>query len=128
MIRFPYKAIVVRGTRSGGSETVYRPLIPVLLHGPAGYEDLRGLVDTGSDDTLFPDDLVRSLGLVLNPNEHAVIAGIEGSMTVVRYGMVDLEIPGQGGGYRWSARVGFHAGPRIVLGHSGFLEFFYRQL
>jgi hypothetical protein len=124
MIRFPYKASTVRGTRGGASETIYRPMIPIVVYGPDGNYEVMAWVDTGSDDTLFPDNLIRRLGVVLNPNEHAVIAGIEGSMTVVRYGMVDLEIPEQGGGYRWSARVGFHAGPRIVLGHCGFLEFF----
>jgi Aspartyl protease len=99
-------------------------MIPIRVIGPAGDDDLRALVDTGSDDTLLPDSLIGLLGVALRPGDQAVIVGIEGSTTVVRYGTVDLEIPGAGGGYRWSARVGFHASFRVVLGHIGFLEYF----
>jgi hypothetical protein len=42
----------------------------------------------------------------------------------VRYGTVAGGARGGGGGYRWSARVGFHAGFRVMLGHSGFLDYF----
>ena len=124
MIRFPYKSFPVRGTRSGSYDTLYRPIIPIRVFGPAGRDSDLGWVDTGADDTLLPDKLIGLLGISLDPADHSIIVGIAGSMMVVRYGIVDLEIPGAGGGYRWSAWVGFHAGPKIVLGHNGFLEYF----
>ena len=124
MIRFPYQAYPVRGTGSTRHEIVHRPVIPVRITGITGHHDLRGLVDTGANDTVLPDAILEFIGVTFRPGDRAVIVGIEGSTTVVRYGTVDLEIPGAGGGYRWSARVGFHAGFRAVLGHKGFLEYF----
>ena len=124
MIRFPYQSFPVKGTRGAKYDIVYRPMIPIRAMGPAGDDDLRALVDTGADDTLLPASLIDLLGVALRPGDQAVIVGIEGSTTVVRYGTVDLEIPEAGGGYRWSARVGFHASFRVVLGHIGFLEYF----
>jgi hypothetical protein len=124
MIRFPYEPVLTRGTRAGTVETTYRPMIPIQLFGPAGDHEFTALVDTGADDTLFPDYLIRELGVVIPANDYAAISGIEGSMTLVRYGTIDLLIPEAGGGYRWSARVGFHAGHRVALGHGGFLEYF----
>jgi hypothetical protein len=124
MIRFPYQSFPVRGTRGAGYDTLHRPMIPIRAIGAAGDDDLRSLVDTGADDTLLPDLLIGLLGVTIRLGDQAVIVGIEGSTTVVRYGTVDLEIPGPGGRYRWSARVGFHASFRVVLGHSGFLDYF----
>jgi hypothetical protein len=124
MIRFPYRSFPVRGRRSGIVEVVYRPIIPFRVIGPAGGEDEAAWVDTGADDTLLPAFLIDRLGVTFAPSDHSIIEGIEGSMSVVRYGTVDLEILGSGGGYRWSARVGFHAGHKIVFGHNGFLEYF----
>jgi hypothetical protein len=91
-------------------------VIPVRVNGPNCDDDLDALVDTGADDILLPDYLI---GVVVVPGDQTVILGIGGSV-VVRYGTVDLELPG----YGWSARVGFHPGVRAVLGHAGFLEYF----
>ncbi len=49
-----------------------------------------------------------------------MISGFEGSAALVRYGWVDLELPG----YRWSAKVGFHPSYKVLLGNSGFLHHF----
>jgi hypothetical protein len=78
------------------------------------------LADTGADDTLLPDYLIGTIGAVLVPGDRAVIGGIDGGTSVVRYGTIDLELPG----YRWSSRVGFHASFNTALGHTGFLDYF----
>ncbi len=124
MIRFPYLPFAIPGAGTASFVTIHRPIIPIHALGTSGKDELRALVDTGADDTMLPDSLIDQLGVVIQPGDHAIIIGIEGSKTVARFGTVDLEIPGPGGGYRWSARVGFHAGFRIVLGHVGFLEYF----
>jgi hypothetical protein len=95
-------------------------VIPVRVIGPSGDDNLLGLADTGADDTLLPDVLIGPLGAVITPGDQAVIVGIDGGTTVVRYARVDLELPG----YRWSARVGFHASFSTMLGHTGFLDHF----
>lgn len=124
MIRYPYQSYPIRGAGMPRHVIVHRPVIPLRIVGTSGHLEFRGLVDTGADDTLFPEAVIDQLGIAIPPGDRAVIVGIEGSTTVVRYGTVDLMLPGPGGGYRWSARVGFHAGFRIVLGHVGFLEYF----
>jgi hypothetical protein len=124
VIRFPYKPLLVHGTRAGTYATVFRPMIPIHLFGPAGRHELTGMVDTGADDTLIPERFIGRLGVVILPGDYAATGGIEGSMALVRYGTIDLAIPGAGGDYRWSAKVGFHAGEKVVLGHGGFLEYF----
>ena len=95
-------------------------MIPLRVNGPAGHDSLLGLADTGADDTLLPDFLIGPLGVRIAPGDRAIVVGIDGGTSVVRYGLVDLELPGD----RWSARVGFHASFNTILGHSGFLEHF----
>jgi hypothetical protein len=124
MIRIPYKSFTVQATRSGSTDTIYRPMILLRVFGPDGDDVDYGLVDTGADDTLFPNRMIARLGVVFNSSDYATIAGIDDSVTIVRYATVDLELLGAGGGYRFSSRVGFHAGHKIALGHNGFLEYF----
>jgi hypothetical protein len=119
-MRFPYQSYPVRGAGTTRSVLVHRPVFPVHVIGLKGDANLMGLADTGADDTLLLDSLIGPLGVVIAPGDQAVIVGIDGGMTVVRYGTVDLELPG----YRWSARVGFHASFRTVFGHVGFLDYF----
>ena len=119
-MRFAYESYPVRGSGTKRYTMVHRPMIKILVGGPSGVEELMGQADIGADDTLLPDYLVTKLGVDMTRGERAVIVGIDGGSSLVRYGMVDLALPG----YRWSARVGFHAGFHTILGHSGFLEYF----
>src|SRR4051794_25324889 len=104
-MRFPYQSYLVRGIGTTRYAMVHRPVIPVRVIGPDGDDNLMGLVGTGADDTLLPDYRLGLLGVTIVPGDQAVIVGIDGGTVLVRYGTVDLELPG----YRWSARVGFHA-------------------
>src|SRR4051794_26159345 len=119
-MRFPYQSYLVRGIGTTRYALVHRPVIPVRIIGPKGDDNLLVLADTGADDTLLPDYLIGRLGVVLTPGDQAVIVSIDGSTSLVRHGLVDLVLPG----YRWSARVGFHATFSTNLGHIGFLDHF----
>src|SRR5215218_144805 len=115
-MKYDYQEYIVRGTGTTRHELVHRPIIPVRVIGPTGDDTLLGLADTGADDTLLPDYLIGPLGVVIVPGHQAMIVGFDGGTTVVRYGTADLELPVPGGGYRFSARVGFHASFRVILG------------
>jgi hypothetical protein len=119
-MRFSYQTYLVRGVGKSLYAQVHRPVISIRVIGPNGDDVLMGLADTGADDTLLPDFLIGALGVAIVPGDQASIVGIDGGTTVVRYGTVDLELPG----YRWSARVGFHARFNAILGHVGFLDHF----
>jgi hypothetical protein len=123
-MKFAYQKILVRGVGPASTEKVFRPIIPVRIHGNrAGASEL-GLVDTGCDDTLFPIRLAPLLGVGFSPGDYSAISGIDGGSFLVRYAQVDLELRASGESLRWSARVGFHPLERVVLGHSGFLDYF----
>jgi hypothetical protein len=121
-MRFHYHSYPVRGAGTTRYAMVHRPMIPLRVIGPTGEDDFLALADTGADDTLLPDFLIKSLGVIIAPGDQALIVGIDGGRSVVRYGTLDLELPGPGGGYRWSARAGFHANFNAILGHTGFFE------
>lgn len=123
-MRFAYERYPVRGIGTTRYVIVHRPMVPLRILGRLGSENLLGLADTGADDTLLPDYLIKPLGIVIAPGDQAVIVGIEGGTVVVRYGFVDLELRGPSGSCRWAARVGFHPSFKTILGHAGFLDHF----
>lgn len=112
----------------GGSLIRYRPVMAVLLTGPSGSWLRDGLLDTGSDDTVFKESLASLLGVDLTQAEQRVV-GLAGRPQPVRcrYAPVVLRITdGVQETYEWTAVVGFVPGPLHynLLGHAGFLDFF----
>ena len=85
----------------------------------------RALLDTGSQDSLFPLDAAAIGGIaLLPPTSHAV--RWRGLGHPVRFGDVTLRIEAQGMVLTWNAIVGVTAGlPRYpILGSNGFLDRF----
>jgi hypothetical protein len=127
-MRFPYEAYPVPGIGEGRVAIVHRPVVPVRVFGPNGGEELRGLVDSGADDTLLPDLLIEVLGVVIAPGDTTLIRGVGGGRLVVPFGVVDLELSKSRRKYRWSAKVGFTPGFQVILGNAGFLRHFTATL
>ncbi len=110
----------------GSYTDVYRPMLFVRIIGPsAANPPVRCRLDTGSDDVMFPDLEAGFLGVVLIEANRIPIDTL-GQGTTAIYERVYLEISDGPITRRWSARVGFHDGPKhaYVLGHNGFLEHF----
>lgn len=112
----------------GGSLVRFRPVTAVLLTGPLGTWLRDGLLDTGSDDTVFKESLATLLGVDLTQAEQRFV-GLAGRPQPVRcrYAPVLLRITdGVQETYEWTAVVGFVAGSLHynLLGHAGFLDFF----
>ena len=97
-------------------------MVPVLIRGPGGLRGVVGLADTGADDTLLPERLLAPLGVVPDAKDYLIASGFSGDPLVVRHARVDLEIATSGEVHRWSARVGFHPGHKVILGHQGFFD------
>ena len=123
-MKFPYEPIEIRGAGSEGTARIYRPMVPFFISGPSGVERAYGVADTGADDTVLPEVVMTRLGIVPAPRDHAVISGLNGDPILIRYARVDLELATSGESYRWSARVGFDAGHKVILGHQGFFDAF----
>jgi hypothetical protein len=104
-----------------------RPVLLVSVLGPAGTAVEYGLLDTGSDDTVFPDFFAADIGLDLTNAPTGVAGGVgPAGPAALRYAEVLLRIT-DGREYReWTARVGFASVPlrRPLLGFAGFLQFF----
>jgi hypothetical protein len=112
----------------GGSLIRPRPILAVRIAGP-GQAWLRdGLLDSGSDDTVFEDAIAALIGLDLRDAEEREL-GIVGRPQPVRcrYAAVNLRITdGLRETYEWKAVVGFVA-TRLrysLLGYAGFLQYF----
>jgi predicted aspartyl protease len=102
-------------------------MIAVVLEGPAGRRLLDGLVDTGSDRTIFPRREAKSVGLRLPSKVDGSIKTAGGVVIAYRLADVVLELRSGGLIVRWKTRVAFADDPLSIihLGMRGFLEFFH---
>ena len=103
---------------------VFRPKIPLKIHGPRGDQIVAiALVDTGADETVLPASSARTLRVQLGSRLHFLRAADNKSIPV-RYGAVSLTISQPGvGEYTWNATVAFQAKRQYsVLGYAGCLD------
>jgi hypothetical protein len=127
-MRFPYRARHMRQAvfPLGGSRTRHYPLMPVFLSGPNGGWTRDCLLDSGADDTLFPETAAVALGIDLTgaPTANATQAG--GATIQYSYTSVSLRIADGKESCEWVAVIGFTKSPLRwpLLGQTGFLQFF----
>jgi hypothetical protein len=127
---FPYLSVAGAAAipSLGGSFTRPRPVIAVRVTGPTGSHLIDGLLDTGSDETVFEDWLAGLLGIDLS---HCVSrdVGLVGRVQPVRvrYTLLNLRVTdGMHEVCDWTALIGFTAN-RLrypLFGYAGFLQFF----
>lgn len=112
----------------GGRLLRYRPVLAVRLAGPQGTRLRDALLDTGSDDTVFTDNLATLLGVDLRGAEERTIDLIGRPHPLLcRFASVQLQITdGLAETYQWAAVIGFVTAPLRynLLGHAGFFNFF----
>jgi hypothetical protein len=110
----------------GGRANRPRPVIGVTLFGPTGHLLQDALLDSGADDTVFPDHLAPQLGIDLSNAPSVVASGLGGSQVVVRYVTIRLRVADNQEKREWAAIVGFGpiANRLPVLGFAGFLQYF----
>jgi hypothetical protein len=106
---------------------ISRPILAVVLEGPTGRRLVDGLLDSGSDRTLFPDREARSVGLQLPPHSSSRIRTAGGVWLSYRLADAHLELRTFAGVVRWRASIAFTPDPIQIVhfGYRGFLEFFH---
>ncbi len=125
-----YRYNIVRSPRAvltlGGRWSHPRPLLVVSVTGPAGTHAVEGLLDTGADETVFPEDVALRIGLSLSSAPQGMGVGATLAGIPLRYGEVGLRITDGIEGREWRAWVGFTPAKlyRPMLGFAGFLQFF----
>jgi hypothetical protein len=101
-------------------------LITVSVVGPGGTHVVEGLVDSGADETVFPEDVAARIGVDLTGAPQGRGAGASLAGVPLRYGEVGLRIASRSERREWRAWVGFTSAKiyRPMLGFAGFLQFF----
>jgi hypothetical protein len=110
----------------GGRWVRPRPIVSVTLIGPKDTRARDALLDSGADDTLFPEKLAADLGIDLTNAPQTTGSGIGGRQVPVRYAQLNLRLSDGIELREWTAWVGFTPGPLSlpVLGFAGCLQFF----
>lgn len=112
----------------GSAQLRYRPICQVRITGPGGDALRDGLLDSGADDTVFPESVATLIGLDLSqaPQYTVQLAG-RGPM-LCRFARVTLWLSdGVSRAFEWEPFVAFVpvALPFMpLLGQAGTLEFF----
>jgi hypothetical protein len=114
------------------STTQHRPFIPVQIMGSEGWSDpLPGILSSGSDVTVFPEQEADLLGIDLS--SIAEEEALTDTTLAIRYrpARVRLHVEdGNGEWCEWDTTVAFTNFPigNPLLGHRWFLEFFEAKL
>jgi hypothetical protein len=106
----------------------HRPITAIRISGPGGSWILDGLLDSGSDDTIFPAWVAPMIGVDLAiAIDHDIHLAGRGKPIRCRYASAKLTLTdGAFETYEWDAMIGFVAVPMKcpLLGQAGFLQFF----
>ena len=110
----------------GGARSRHYPLVPVFLSGPNAGWTRDCLLDSGADDSLFPETAALALGIDLTGAPTASARQAGGAVISYRYAAVNLRISDGNDSCDWGAVVGFTNYPLRwpFLGQTGFLSFF----
>lgn len=130
MLRFPYQGELLTGPAPPslpvGATARWRPLVPVEVFGPTGLFEkfARAVVDPAADDTVFPLDVARLIGVVLRADTGHRVRW-RGHLHALRFGDAELVLEDGAGVWRWPAVVGFSPAPILypILGTAGCLQF-----
>jgi hypothetical protein len=127
-LSFAYKRVRISSPALalGGQMSRPRALIGVTLIGQGGATThAQGMIDTGSDDAVFPEATATKLGIDLTSCPTGSMSTAGGIALPIRYASVTLRITDGIEQREWTAMVGFapvrgHA----LLGFAGFHRFF----
>jgi hypothetical protein len=126
---FPYSSIISADPGTGDFLLFRRPEIPVTISGPIGSATYVGLVDTGSDNTIFPRSVAELLGISVQTSSGPAASVFGGQRVQLLTGEAILKLESDGQTLIWKTAVCFFdfATPEeetVILGHSAFLDYF----
>ena len=128
-MRFQYQSVKPPrpAVALGGRVTRPRPLVLVSLIGPTGVFARHALLDTGSDDTVFPLVAATGAGIDLSNAPVGTVSGVHGSPAQLLYARATLRLSDGREFREWTAWVGFTSARmrQPLLGYAGCLQFFH---
>jgi hypothetical protein len=127
-MKFPYSSLIATEPGTSDFLVIRRPEIPVTIIGPAGWVTLIGLVDSGSDHTIFPRSVADYLNIRLSSAAASSASAFGGHSVQLEVGEVHLRLEAERESLTWPAQVCFYdfaaqSDECVILGHSGFLDF-----
>ena len=128
-MKYPFERLRTRKPvlTLGGISYRHKPLVWVRLFFGEVAQSVQALLDTGSDDTVFPGPLAARLGISLDGLPTASAAGVGGQPVPFALEKVRLSIHDGVSGCEWEAMVGFRldqVNALPLLGQAGCLQFF----
>jgi hypothetical protein len=129
-LRFPYDRLKADPTFADPSPFVYRPVVPIVLFGWTKSYPTKGILDTGSAETILPTTLWDDqLDPAFRDDEFGFLRGADGRPFRVTYGTVDLGVRLRRKFHRWHAKVAFSSSRNdILLEDAGFLTVLHGDL
>jgi hypothetical protein len=109
----------------------YKPVIPLTVIGPSGRYNIEALVDSGSDDVVFPSYVAAHIGVDLSAALAGQAQGLGGNQPVgLLYAPVTLLLSDGTQTCRWRAVTAFTSTPMrfALFGIAGGLEHFRATL
>jgi predicted aspartyl protease len=127
-VKFPYSSIISADPDTGDFLLFRRPEIPVTIVGSAGSATYVGLVDTGSDNTIFPKSVADLLGIPVLAATGPAASVFGGQRIQLLTADVTLKLDADGESIVWRTQVCFFDFPSadeetVILGHAGFLDY-----
>ena len=127
-MRFEFACIISVAADTGEPLAVFRPEIAICIYGPRGSKVLDALVDSGSDNTVFPGYVARELGIPVTRTTGPAAQAFGGHEVGLSYADVELELVHAEQSIRWHTQAFFLTDDAdeetVILGRDGFLEYF----
>ncbi len=123
-MKFKYRRYLAQLSDGVAPLTVYRPVVPLTLHGPKATVRRMALVDTGADFTLLPQSLGIELGVILERTGAIELTGVGHSIIEASPASITFELRQGNDFLRWEGRAYFAHQDYLLLGNEGFLEQF----
>jgi hypothetical protein len=92
-MKFPYASYEVDPSPTLPDGIVFRPEVTVHVIGPRRIEKIQALVDTGSDETVFPVSLAKAVGVHLVHSRTGQASAVGGHAVELIPGQVTLQLP-----------------------------------
>jgi hypothetical protein len=126
---FDYSSIVSVIPGSADFVLLRRPEIPITITGRRASATYVALVDTGSDNTIFPKSVAKHLGISLKKAVGADATVFGGLRVQLLEGRASLRLESGKEQVEWKTSICFFdfASPEeecVILGHAGFLDYF----
>lgn len=126
---FPYCSIISVEPHTGDFLLFRRPEIPVTIRGPKESATYVGLLDTGSDNTIFPRSVADYLGIAFEETSGPQASVFGGQRIHLLTGQAVLSLESGDKSITWKTTVCFYEFPTteeetVILRHAGFLDYF----